>query len=130
MNTAISQGPNTRISSAGGGGGGGSTHHFNQFLTSNNNVTKFAFIILVLIIFIALYHLGVYILDLLLGPKQEVYLTKEINDANQYLVIKQDPQDKGAITVNRSEIYLVCMVIHQTNRHYYYQRFIACISQR
>ena len=39
----------------------------------------------------------------MLGPKQEVYLTKEINDANQYLVIKQDPHDKGAITINRSE---------------------------
>lgn len=99
MSTSISQGPNTKTSSS----GGGSTQRFNQFLSSNNNVTKFAFIILVVIIFIALYHLGVYILDLLLGPKQEVYLTKEINDANQYLVIKQDPHDKGAITINRSE---------------------------
>lgn len=100
MSTSISQGPNTKTSSS---GGGGSTQRFNQFLSSNNNVTKFAFIILVVIIFIALYHLGVYIIDLLLGPKQEVYLTKEINDANQYLVIKQDPHDKGAITINRSE---------------------------
>ena len=99
MNTSISQGPNTRTTSS----GGASSQRFNQFLSSNNNVTKFAFIILVVIIFIALYHLGVYILDLLLGPKQEVYLTKEINDANQYLVIKQDPHDKGAITINRSE---------------------------
>ena len=82
MSTSISQGPNTKTSSS---GGGGSTQRFNQFLSSNNNVTKFAFIILVVIIFIALYHLGVYILDLLLGPKQEVYLTKEINDANQYI---------------------------------------------
>ena len=44
-----------------------------------------------------------YILDLFLGPKQEVYLTTQINDANQYLVIKQDPTDRGAITVYRSE---------------------------
>ena len=99
MNTSISQGPNTKTTTA----GGGSSQRFNQFLSSNNNVTKFAFIILVVIIFIALYHLGVYILDLLFGPKQEVYLTKEINDANQYLVIKQDPHDKGSITINRSE---------------------------
>ena len=66
MNTSISQGPNTSSS----GGGTSSTRQFNQFLNSNNNVTKLAFIILVLIVFIALYHLGVYILELLLGPKK------------------------------------------------------------
>ncbi len=97
MNTSISQGPNTNTRSI------GNNRNMSDYLSSNNNVTKFAFIILVLIVFIALYHLGVYILDLFLGPKQEVYLTTQINDANQYLVIKQDPNDSGAITVNRSE---------------------------
>ena len=41
-------------------------------------------------------------MDFFLGPKQEVYLTKTINDAGQYFVIKQNPHTKGSITVNRS----------------------------
>ncbi len=99
MNTSISQGSTTSNS----GGGLSSTRQLNEFLSSNNNVTKLAFIVLVLIVFIALYHLGIYILEFLLGPKKDVYLTTQINDANQYLVIKQDPQDNGSITIYRSE---------------------------
>tara|TARA_B100001758_G_scaffold36350_3_gene27646 strand:- start:662 stop:1558 length:897 start_codon:yes stop_codon:yes gene_type:complete len=98
MNTPISYGSNTNH-----GVNNYNSGQSTNFLTSNNNITKFAFIILVVIVFIGLYHLGVYILNKLLGPKQEVYLTKTINDANQYLIIKQDPNEKGSITVNRSE---------------------------
>tara|TARA_X000001036_G_C20668510_1_gene801598 strand:- start:441 stop:1340 length:900 start_codon:yes stop_codon:yes gene_type:complete len=99
MSSPISHGPNTAPTHSSGGNAG----KVKMFLASNNNITKFAFIILILIIFIALYHLGVFILDKLFGPKQEVYLTKTINDASQYFVIKQDPNEKGSITVNRSD---------------------------
>lgn len=102
MSTAVSRGPSSSSSSPGGGGGGGGSK-MNDFMSSNNNVTKFAFIVVLVIVFIGLYHLGVYILDYFLGTKQEVYLTKTINDASQYFVIKQNPNTKGSITVNRSD---------------------------
>jgi hypothetical protein len=103
MSTAVSTGPSASSPSPGGGGGGGGGGKMKDFMSSNNNVTKFAFIILLVFVLFGLYHLGVYILDYFLGPKQEVYLTKTINDAGQYFVIKQNPQTKGSITVNRSE---------------------------
>ena len=104
MSTPISQGSNTTPGGGGGsGGGGGTKQQMNDFLSSNNNVTKFAFVILVVIVFIALYHLGVYIIQYFTGTKEDVYLTKTINDANQSFVIKQDPHTKGSITINRSE---------------------------
>ena len=73
-----------------------------NFLQANDYISKFVFVILIVIVFIALYHLGVFLIRFLFGPKKNVYLTKGMNDGTQYLMIPQDPHNKSSITVNRS----------------------------
>lgn len=73
-----------------------------EFLASNSLVAKFAFLLLVLFVFIALLRVGASALGWLLGPSDNPRLIKGMIDAKQMVTIPQDPKLKGSIPVLRS----------------------------
>lgn len=73
-----------------------------EFLTSNSLVAKFAFLLLVLFVFMILLRVGAAILGWLLGPSDNPKLISGMIDAKQMVTIPQDPNVKGSIPVLRS----------------------------
>ena len=73
-----------------------------DFLGSNSIVAQFAFFLLVLFGFIILLRLGISFLGYMLSPSGSPKLIDGMVDAKQLIVIPQDPQSEGAVTIARS----------------------------
>jgi hypothetical protein len=73
-----------------------------EFLQSNGIVAKFAFLILVLILFIMLLSLGSAILGRVFAQTHNPILIPGMIRSNQMMVIPQDPSKKGAKPILRS----------------------------
>jgi hypothetical protein len=73
-----------------------------DFLQSNGLLAKCAFIILLFILFLFLFKLGVNALGYLLGPSKNPYLVYGRLDGYTSVSISQDPADKSAIPILRS----------------------------
>lgn len=74
-----------------------------EFLQSNSIVAKFAFLILILIVFMLFISLGSFILSLVFSQDHNPILIDGMIDANQMLTIPQDPSKKGAKPILRSD---------------------------
>lgn len=73
-----------------------------EFLQSNTIVAKFAFIILVLIVFLFLVNLGVMLIGYFSKPSSNPYLISGTMNAANEVVITQDPKNTNSIQVLRS----------------------------
>jgi len=73
-----------------------------EFLQSNSLVAKFAFLILVLILFVVALRIGSSLLAWLFAPSASPILINGMIHANQMMVIPQDPKVAGAIPILRS----------------------------
>jgi len=73
-----------------------------EFLESNNLVAKFAFLILVLILFMLALSAGSALLNYFFAFKQNPKLIDGMINARQMMVIPQDPSEKGAMPIFRS----------------------------
>ena len=73
-----------------------------DFLQSNSLVAKFAFLVLVVIVFCILLSLGSALIRWLLSPSPDPILIKGMVDAKRMKVITQDPNDAGSIPILRS----------------------------
>ena len=73
-----------------------------DFLNSNSLVAKFAFLILVVLIFIGLLRLGQAVANFLFGPKPNPYLTYGITSGRKAKIIEQDIRNINSIPVLRS----------------------------
>ena len=73
-----------------------------SFLQSNSIVAKFAFLIMVLILFILALRLGAWLLTLLFTPSSSPILIDGMINAKQMMRIEQDPSAPGAIPIVRS----------------------------
>jgi len=73
-----------------------------EFLNSNSIVAKFAFLILILIVFMLLISLGSFILTLVFRQSHNPILIDGMINSNQMMVIPQDPSKKGAKPIYRS----------------------------
>lgn len=73
-----------------------------QFLESNSLVAKFAFIVLVIIVFVFLLRLGTSMIGYFLGPNKNPILVKGMKEARTALTIRQDPNIKASIPIYRS----------------------------
>ena len=73
-----------------------------QFLQSNSIITKFAFLILVLILFLMILSLGTKILTMIFAPKRDPILIDGMINSMQMMQIPQDPSIKGAKPIYRS----------------------------
>lgn len=73
-----------------------------DFLESNGIVAKFAFIIVIIMIFIALLRIGTTILAWIFTPSTSPTLIKGMIDSKQLKIITQDPSTKDSIPIVRS----------------------------
>lgn len=72
------------------------------FLDSNSLVAKFAFLLLVIFVFIILLQVALFFLNLLLSPSNNPRLIDGMVPGNQMMVLPQDPSKKNAKTIYRS----------------------------
>lgn len=73
-----------------------------EFLNSNSIVAKFAFLILILIVFMLLISLGSFILSLVFSQSHNPILIDGMINSKQMMVIPQNPSKKGAKPILRS----------------------------
>jgi len=73
-----------------------------EFLESNSLVSKFAFLILILFVFIILLKIGVYIIGWFHKPATSPRLINGMVDATQMIIFPQDPSNNNAVTIFRS----------------------------
>lgn len=73
-----------------------------SFLSSNTIVAKFAFIILVIILFVLLLNLGIVLLSRINSPSSKPYLINGMTSGGTQRSIAQDPSDRNAIPISRS----------------------------
>lgn len=74
-----------------------------EFLESNSIVAKFAFLLLVLILFVMALRLGTSIMSWIFSPSPNPILINGMIDAKQMMRIPQDPSVNGAIPIMRSQ---------------------------
>ena len=72
------------------------------FFKSNTLVSKVVFIILVVIGFVLLLHLGTLLLGYIFEPSSSPYLVSGVKDARKLLIIPQDPKNPNSVPVMRS----------------------------
>lgn len=73
-----------------------------EFLNSNSIVAKFAFLLLVIVLFILLLRLGASIITWLMSPDPNPILLKGAADGNTALSYDQDPKITGSVPILRS----------------------------
>jgi hypothetical protein len=73
-----------------------------DFLRSNSLIAKFAFLILVIILFVMALRLGTSLLSWIFSPTSNPILINGMVDSKQMLVIPQDPSVKGSQPIMRS----------------------------
>ena len=73
-----------------------------DFLTANTIIAKFAFILLVLVVFLILFNLGVSIVGYFSEPSLDPYIINGMFDGNASMVVPQDPKQTTAIPIYRS----------------------------
>ena len=73
------------------------------FLQSNSIVAKFAFLILVLLVFMMLLSLGSFILTTFFAPSRNPILIDGMINSRQMMIIPQDPAIKGSKPIVRSK---------------------------
>ena len=77
-----------------------------EFLNSNSIVAKFAFLILILIVFMLLISLGSLILSLFFSNTHNPILIDGMVASNQMVVIPQDPSKKNAKPILKKSLVL------------------------
>lgn len=73
-----------------------------DFLNSNSVVAQISFLLLVLFVFMILLRLGIGLLGYFMGPDGTPKLIDGMVDAKQLIVIPQDPDTSGSVTISRS----------------------------
>jgi hypothetical protein len=72
------------------------------FFRSNSYVMNFAFLILVLFVFVVLLRLGIQLINWFLSPPRSPHLIDGMVDAKQMLIFEQDPKIDNSKTILRS----------------------------
>ena len=83
----------------------GSTPYTNatqDFFNSNSIVAQIAFLLLVLFVFMILLRLGISLIGYFMGANSSPKLIDGMVDAKQLIVITQDPDINGSVTISRS----------------------------
>lgn len=74
-----------------------------EFTESNSLVAKFAFLLLILFLFVILLRVGISVLSYIFNPNQSPRLINGMVDATQMITFEQDPSGTGAVTIYRSQ---------------------------
>jgi hypothetical protein len=73
-----------------------------EFLDGNSLISKLAFLVFVLIVFVVLLRLGGQVLSWLFSPSSDPHLLDGMIDAKHLVVYPQDPSIKGSVPILRS----------------------------
>jgi len=73
-----------------------------QFLQSNTLIAKFAFFLLILILFLVVLALGIMFLNYIFSPPENPYLIKGMIDGTYSMVITQDPSISSSTFIQKS----------------------------
>jgi len=73
-----------------------------DFLESNSIIAKFAFLILVLIVFMFLLNLGIMLIGYFTLPSSNPYIVKGTISGTESATISQDPKNSSSILIKRS----------------------------
>jgi hypothetical protein len=73
-----------------------------EFSFSNTIVAKFAFLLLVIIVFIFAINLGIVLISYFISPKNNPFLIKGMSSGTNPIVVHQNPSISGSITLLRS----------------------------
>jgi hypothetical protein len=73
-----------------------------EFLESNSLVAKFAFLLLIIFLFIILLKFGIYIISYFYKKNESPHLIDGMVDAKQMIVYPQDPSNNSSVTIYRS----------------------------
>ena len=73
-----------------------------DFIQTNTMISKFVFILLVLIIFISLFYTGLFVLQARYGTQRTPYILKNMISSNKLQVISSNPNIKDSIPILRS----------------------------
>lgn len=74
-----------------------------EFLESNSLVAKFAFLLVVILVFVLLLRVGIMFLSWALSNTGSPHMIDGMIDAKQMRVIEVDPNEKGSKPINRSD---------------------------
>ena len=78
------------------------TSGINGFLEANSLVAKFAFLLLVIFVFVILLRVGMSVMAYFFKPSESPHLIDGMVDATQMIVFEQDPSSNGGTTIYRS----------------------------
>jgi len=73
-----------------------------EFLESNTIIAKFAFVILILIVFLFLCNLGIILIGYFSSPPTNPFLINGTANGASELIISQDPKSKDSVQIIRS----------------------------
>ncbi len=73
-----------------------------EFMESNSIISKFVFLVLVLVAFMILLNTGIKLIAYWMTPSRSPYIIKGLIGGNSRRIISQDPSKSGAITIYRS----------------------------
>ena len=73
-----------------------------SFLDSNSIIAKFAFIVLILIVFMFAARVGILLLGYIMTPTTSPYIIKGVLPGTTPVMITQNPKDKNSVTISRS----------------------------
>ena len=77
-----------------------------QFSSSNTIIAKFAFLVLVFVLFIFILNLGISLLIYFIMPRDDPYLIKGMIQGSQPVTITQDPNSSSSVPVSYTHLTL------------------------
>ena len=78
------------------------TFGLRDFFESNSLVSKFAFLLLIIFVFVILLRIGISTLSYFFKPSDTPHLIDGMVDATQMITFQQDPSSNGSTTIYRS----------------------------
>ena len=73
-----------------------------EFLNSNSVIAKFAFLVLLLIVFVVILKIGVVVVNYFMSPSKQPYLVKGLVRGSVPITIPQDPANSKSPVIYRS----------------------------
>jgi hypothetical protein len=73
-----------------------------QFSSSNTIIAKFAFLVLVLIVFVIFINLGISLLIYFIMPQNDPYVIKGMISGSQPVTVTQDPNNSNSVLILKS----------------------------
>jgi hypothetical protein len=72
------------------------------YLQSNTVVAKFAFLLLIIILFVLFLKIGIWLLNFILSPSESPYVIQGLVNGGEKIIVSSDPKDANSVPIFRS----------------------------